>query len=362
MERVRVGLIGCGVISGIYLENMTRFEALEVVALADIDVVRAIQSATKYGVPKGCSVAELLADPTIEIVVNLTVPVVHAEVNDAILNAGKHVYAEKPLGITRDEASRTIELARSKGLLVGCAPDTFLGASMQSCRKLIDDGAIGTPIGAHSFMLGHGPEHWVPQPHAYYKKGTGPLLDMAPYYISAFVNILGPVRRVSGSARISFPERVIPSGPRKGEVITVETPTHVVGVLDFECGAVVHLTTSSDVWASKLPDIEIYGSEGTLIMPDPNQFSGPIEFRGRDGAWHAKPLTHRFDANSRGVGVLDMAYAIRNGRPHRASGDLAYHAVEVMESILAASEQGRSIEIESRPERPAPMSPTGLIE
>jgi predicted dehydrogenase len=324
-------------------------------------VDRAKAAAAKYGLSKGVSVAELLADSEIEIVLNLTVPVAHASVNALILESGKHVYTEKPLATTRDDALKTLELGKSTGLRVGCAPDTFLGSSMQTCRKLIDDGLIGTPVGAHAFMLGHGPEHWVPQPHAYYKKGTGPLLDMAPYYLSALVSFLGPISRVSGSARISFPQRIIPSGPRKGEVIQVETPTHVVGVLDFECGAVCQLTTSSDVWASKLPHIELYGSEGTLIIPDPNQFSGPIEFAGRtEGDWQTMPLNYPYGTNSRGLGVLDMAHAIRTGRPHRASGDLAFHVVDVMQSILEASEESRYIQVASTAPRPERMPEAGL--
>jgi len=348
--------MGCGVISGIYIENMLKYKPLDVIACGDLDINRARAAAERHGIAKAQTVEQMLDDSEIEIVVDLTVPNAHAVVNDQILAAGKHVYTEKPFATVKASAKRTMDLAKEMGLLIGCAPDSFLGAAHQTCRQLIDEGLIGIPLGAHSFMLGHGPEHWVPLPHAYYQKGTGPLLDMAPYYISAFVNLLGPIRRVTSSARITRPERVIPSGPRKGEVIKVETPTHVVAILDFESGPVCQLTTSSDIWEHRLPYIELYGSEGTLIIPDPNQYDGPIEFRGPNSSeWRPIKSDLPFGVNSRGVGIMDMAYAIRTGRPHRASGALGFHAVEVMESILDASELGRHVDIESHVSRPEPL-------
>ncbi len=358
IEPVRVGVIGCGVISGIYFENMLKYKPLQVLACADLDVPRAKATAEKYGLPNGCAVDEMLADPDIELVVNLTVPVVHAAVNTQILKAGKHAYAEKPFATTREDAAATLTRAKEKCLLNLCAPDTYIAASMQTLRKVIDEGSIGVPLGLHSYMLGHGPEHWIPQPHAYYKKGTGPLLDMAPYYLNAMINVLGPIRRISGSARITTPQRIIPSGSRKDEVIEVDTPTHVVAVMDFASGPVVQLTCSSDVWASHLPHMEIYGSEGVLTVPDPNQYSGNIEIRrSGDSNWHTVPVTHKFGSNSRGVGVMDMAYAIRTGRPHRANGELAYHVTDTMLAILEASDQSRYVELESTAGRPAALSP-----
>ncbi len=353
---VNVGVIGCGNISGIYLQAGTRFEILNIVACADLDMTRATAQAAKYHIPKACSVAELLADPAIEIVINLTVPQAHAEVALAALEAGKSVYNEKPLAIRREDARRILDLARSKGLLVGCAPDTFLGGGLQTCRKLIDQGAIGTPIGATAFMMGRGPESWHPNPDFFYQPGAGPMFDMGPYYLTALATLIGPVRRVTGSAQISFPERTITSQPLYGTTIVVNTPTHIAGVLDFAGGAVGTIITSFDVWASQLPRIEIYGSEGTLSVPDPNTFGGPVRiWRSTERAWQDVPLTHGYTENSRGIGVADMAYALRLGRPPRASGALAYHVLDIMHAIHDSSREGRHTELQSTCARPAPL-------
>ena len=227
-------------------------------------------------VPQACSVDELLSDPRIQIVVNLTPPAVHAGVAMAVLLAGKSVYNEKPLALTCEDAHKMIEMATSGGLRIGCAPDTILGAGLQTCRKLIDDGAIGLPIAATAFMLCHGHESWHPDPEFYYQVGGGPMFDMGPYYLTALVSLLGPVSRVSGSDRASFSERVIGSSPKKGQKIKVEVPTHVTGLLDFANGAMGTIITSFDVWSHTLPHLEIYGSEGTLSLPDPNTFGGPV--------------------------------------------------------------------------------------
>lgn len=357
-----VGIIGCGNISGIYLENSKIFDAINVVAVADIDPDRAKARAAEYNIPKACSVEELLADPEIEIVLNLTTPDAHGPVALAALNAGKHVYNEKPLAVTRDEARALLDLAARKGLRVGCAPDTFLGGGLQTCRKLIDDGWIGEPIGATAFMMSHGPESWHPNPTFFYQPGGGPMFDMGPYYLTALCVLLGPVRRVTGSARISFPERTVTSEHNYGARIPVNTPTHVAGVLDFASGAVATIITSFDVWSSQLPRIEIYGSQGTLGAPDPNTFDGPVLLR-RAGAreWSNVPLSHGFTRNSRGIGVADMATAIRTGRPHRASGELAHHVLDIMHAIHDASREERHITLRSAMTRPAPL-PLGLGE
>ncbi|ABU60421.1 Gfo/Idh/MocA family protein [Roseiflexus castenholzii] len=357
-----VGIIGCGNISGIYLENSRMFDALNVVAVADIDPDRAQARAAEYNVPKACSVEELLADPDIEIVINLTTPDAHGPVALAALNAGKHVYNEKPLAVTRDEARALLDLAERKGLRVGCAPDTFLGGGLQTCRKLIDDGWIGEPIGATAFMMSHGPESWHPNPTFFYQPGGGPMFDMGPYYLTALCVLLGPVRRVTGSARISFAERTVTGERNYGATIPVNTPTHVAGVLDFASGAVATIITSFDVWSSQLPRIEIYGSHGTLSVPDPNTFDGPVLLR-RAGAreWSSIPLSHGFTRNSRGIGVADMATAIRTDRPHRASGELAYHVLDIMHAIHDASREERHILLRSAMTRPKPL-PLGLGE
>jgi predicted dehydrogenase len=249
-----------------------------------------------------------------------------------------------------------LDLAQAKGLLVGCAPDTFLGGGLQTCRALLDSGAIGQPVAATAFMLSHGVEMWHPNPDFYYQPGGGPMFDMGPYYLTALVSMLGPVRRVTGSARITFPERTITSRPFHGQTITVNTPTHVAGVLDFANGAVATIVTSFDVWASQLPRIELYGSEGSMSLPDPNTFGGPVLLRRFDEqAWNEMPLTHGYTQNSRSLGVADMAYALRNGTPHRTNGALAYHVLDIMHAIHDASHEGRHVDLTSTCTIPAPL-------
>ena len=357
--KTKVGIIGCGNISNAYFKGCADFEILEVVACADIDLDRAKAKAEEHGV-RGLSVAELLADPEIDIVINLTIPAVHAEVSLQALEAGKNVHEEKPFALTREDGQKLLATAKEKGLLIGCAPDTFLGGGLQTCRKLIDDGWIGQPVAASAFMLGHGPEGWHPNPDFFYKVGGGPMFDMGPYYLTALVFLLGSVQRVTGSARISFPERIATSPALLGHRITVDIPTHIAGVLDFSSGAVGTLITSFDVWSHSLPRIEIYGTEGSMSVPDPNTFVGPVKVR-RAGAqeWTEVPLTHS-DKVGRGIGVADMAYALRSGRPHRASGDLAYHVLDLMHAFHDASASGRHVKVKSKVKQPAPL-PLGLL-
>ncbi len=359
---VQVGIIGAGNISGIYLEKGRSFPCLHLAALADLMPERAQAQASKYGIARVLSVDDLLADPALELIVNLTVPSAHAEVALKALAAGKSVYNEKPLATRLDDAGRMLELARNKGLRLGGAPDTFLGGGLQTCRKLLDDGWIGAPVAATACMLSHGPESWHPSPGFFYQAGGGPLFDMGPYYLTALITLLGPVRRVTGSAHISFPTRTITSQPLNGTAIQVETPTHVVGVLDFASGVVATLVNSFDVWSHNMPRLEIYGTTGSLALPDPNTFGGPVKLH-RPGmeTWADMPLSHGYQENYRSLGVADMAMALRTGRPHRASGELGYHVLEVMHAIIEASQQGRHIEIQSRCERPAAL-PMGLRE
>jgi predicted dehydrogenase len=362
MLATKVGVIGCGNISGVYFDAGNTFDILDIVACADIIHDRARAKAAEYHIPKACSVEELLADPEIEIVVNLTIPKAHAEVGLAALEAGKSVHNEKPLAITREDGHRLLEAARDRELLIGCAPDTFLGGGLQTCRKLIDDGWIGEPIAATAFMMCHGHENWHPDPEFYYQVGGGPMFDMGPYYLTALIHLMGPVRRVTGSARITFPERIITSRPKYGIKIEVDVPTHVAGVMDFSNGGVGTIITSFDVWAARLPRIEVYGTEGSLAVPDPNGFDGPVAVR-RAGAseWSTVPLTHGYTKQSRGIGAADMAYALRSGRPHRANGDLAYHVLDIMHAFHQASQQGRHVELTSTCSRPEPL-PLGLAE
>ncbi len=359
-QAVKIGIVGCGNISGIYFKAGKTFRILDIAACADLDLGRARAKAEEHGVPKAYSVEEMLADPEIEIVVNLTIPNAHHAVCLKALQAGKHVYVEKPLSLTREQGQELLEVASAKNLRVGGAPDTFLGGGLQTCRKLIDDGWIGEPIGATAFMLCHGHESWHPDPEFYYKTGGGPMFDMGPYYLTALVSLMGPIRRVTGMARATFPERTITSAPKYGTQITVDVPTHVAGVMEFGSGAIGTILTSFDVWASNLPTIEIYGTEGSLAVPDPNSFGGPVKVR-RMGAseWSDVPLTHGFADNSRGIGVADIAYAIQSGRAHRASGQLAYHVLEAMHGFHDAAEQERHYSMQSQVERPAAL-PMGL--
>ncbi len=360
MTKTKMGIIGCGTISWAYFTAGERFEIVDIVACADLLPERAQARAEEYGIPRACSVDELLADPEIEIVINLTVPKAHAQVSTAILQAGKHVYSEKPFTVDREDGRRVLALAQEKGLRVGCTPDTFLGGGIQTCRKLIDDGWIGQPIGAAAFMLGHGPEAWHPNPFFFYQPGAGPLFDMGPYYLTALVNLLGPVKSVVASAAISFPERIATCKEHFGKTIQVTTPTHVCGILEFETGAVGTITTSFDVWACELPRIEVYGSEGTLSVPDPNTFGGPVRLK-RAGAegWTDMPLSHGYADQSRGIGTADMAHAVQSGRDHRASGALAFHVLDIMESLYDASNARAYVDLGSRVDRPAAL-PMGL--
>ena len=360
LKKVNVGIIGTGNISGIYLEMGKTFEILNIAAVADLIPERARAQAEKYGVPRVCSVAEMLADPSIEIIINLTIPNAHGEVALAALDAGKSVYNEKPLAITRADGMRMLALAKEKNLRVGGAPDTFLGGGLQTCRKLIDDGWIGQPVAATAFMLCHGHESWHPAPEFYYKIGGGPMFDMGPYYLTALISLMGPVRRVTGSARITFPTRTITSQPLNGTVITVDTPTHVAGVLDFQNGAIATIVTSFDVWAHNMPCIEIYGTHGSLSVPDPNGFGGPVKVRrpGMDN-WSEIPLSHGYARNSRSIGVADMAYALRTGRAARANGELCYHVLDIMHAVHDASREGKHVELASTCAQPAPL-PLGL--
>ena len=356
LQPVKMAIIGCGNISSIYLQNCPSWPILDVVACADLDRQRAESQAAKFNIPRAIAVEEVLADPTIELVLNLTIPAAHSTVGLAALRAGKSVYNEKPLAIGRDDAQIMLREARERGLRVGCAPDTFLGGGLQTCRQLIDAGVIGTPVAAMAQMLTCGPDHWHPDPAFLFKHGAGPLFDMGPYYLTALIALFGPIRRVTGSARITFPERAIRSEPKRGEMIAVEAPTHIASVLDFASGPIATLVTSFDVWDQYLPSIDIYGAGGTLGVPDPNTFGGPVRLRdasaetGREVA-----ITYSHTENSRSIGVADLAYAIRTGRPHRANGELALHVLDVMHAILEASETGRHVELTSTCDRPAPL-------
>ncbi len=355
---IRTGIIGCGDISGAYLRSLARFRDVQVAAVADLDPARARSVAASFGVPHALTVDELLARADLELVVNLTVPGAHAEVGLAAIAAGKHVYTEKPLATNFEDGERLVSAAQSAGLRLGSAPDTFLGAGLQTCRRLIDDGAIGRPIAAMGNLLNHGHEHWHPNPAFYYRDGGGPLFDMGPYYLTALIGLLGPVERVHGAATIGNRERRVSSQPLAGTIIEPETPTHVIATLTFASGVLATLTTSFDVWASDAPRLEIHGSEASLSLPDPNTFGGPVRLRRRDDtAWHDVPVQPGYTGNDRGVGAADLATALRSGRSHRASSELAFHVLDLMSLVLDSAERGAVLGARSTCERPAPLPP-----
>jgi predicted dehydrogenase len=364
MNKVKVGVIGCGNISAAYFKNCKPFDILEIVACADLDVSRAKARAEEFGIPRALSVDEILSDPEIEIIINLTIPAAHAAVNLQVLESGKHVYVEKPLTAEREEGRRVLELAAAKGLRVGSAPDTVLGAGTQTARKLIDDGVIGQPLSATAFMMGGGHESWHPDPEFYYKKGGGPLFDMGPYYLSALFQLLGPISSVSGMAKISQAERMITSQPKSGTRIQVETPTHITSSLGFSSGAIATMIMSFDVpGGHHLPNIEIYGSEGSIRVPDPNTFRGAVLLRKKgEKEWNEIEHTHPYGDSGRGLGVADMAYAIRSGRRHRAGGDVAFHVLDAMHGILESAEQGNLYKLIQVCDRPDAMPLKELTE
>jgi len=361
LKPVKTGIIGCGNISKTYFKHCKRMGILDVVACSDIILERAQAAAEEFDIP-ACGYNEVvLENPEVELVICLTPPKVHTEVMLSALEAGKNAYTEKPFAVRIEDGQATLRLAREKGLLVGGAPDTFMGGGIQTCRKLIDDGEIGRPVAATAFMCSSGVESWHPDPEFFYQFGGGPMLDMGPYYVTTLVNLLGPVKRVTGSAQISFAERTITSEKKRGQKIAVETPTHLAAVLDFVSGAVASLVMSFDVKAHHLPRIEIYGETGTLSVPDPNCFGGAVSI-GRGGReWTDMPLTHANAENSRGIGPADLATALRKGRKFRPCGEMAYHVLEVMLSVEQASKTGRHVDITSTCERPAAIEP-GLAD
>ncbi len=356
MDKVGIGIIGCGNISGAYLKAMASFPILDIRGLADLNHGLAETRAAEFGL-QARTVEALLSDAAIEIIVNLTVPKAHVAVALQALEAGKHTYSEKPLGVTFAEGKRLAEAAKNKGLRIGAAPDTFLGGGHQTARALIDQGLIGQPVGGTATFMCPGHERWHPNPDFYYQAGGGPMLDMGPYYITDLVNLLGPVAQVAGFAVTPRTERLITSQPRHGERIPVHVATHIAGIMAFANGAVVQITTSFDVAGHKHVPLEVYGTEGTLIVPDPNRFGGPVEYLKKGGQFEEQPLTEPYaDGNYRSLGIADLAHAIRTDRPHRANGDLALHVLEVMEAFQIASDGGRTVEITTTTARPAPLS------
>jgi predicted dehydrogenase len=359
IKTMKIGVIGCGNIFPHYLKNAPRFNNIEIVACASLHASSAEAKAAEYGL-RAMRVEELLQDPEIGLIINLTVPAVHAEVCLRVLNAGKHVYSEKPLAITLTDGQRILDCARGRGLRVGCAPDTILGDSHQTCRKILDSGAIGKVISGTAFMMTRGPESWHPNPFFFYEKGGGPMFDIGPYYLSALVNFLGPVRSVYASTKTSFPERTAGCEAHLGKKINVQVPTHYTGLLEFETGALITCVMSWEVWKHGHAPIELYGTEGSLQMPDPNQFGGVVKVVRRDEKeWQEPPVPERYPFSCRLVGVADMVRGISANLPHICSGEMAYHVLEIMHAFEDSSQKGSAVLIQSRCERPQPL-PDGL--
>lgn len=363
-----IGIVGCGNISTAYLRLAPLFRGIEVRAVADRDAAAAQRQADAFGV-RALSVDDLFGSPDVDIVLNLTIPEAHVPVTLAALAAGKHVYSEKPLALSLADGLAIRSEATARGLSVGCAPDTFLGGAHQLARRLIDDGKVGTVTAGSAHVMNHGMEHWHPNPDFFFRPGAGPMLDLGPYYIANLVNLIGPVRRVAALTSSATPTRTIASEPRRGEVIPVLTPTNIHALLAFESGATVTVSTSWDIWAHRHGNMELYGTEGTLFVPDPNWFGGKLEIAGRDGvAAPAAPWDHPFGvpndqrangnfANYRCAGLADMALALLDGRDARCSLDRALHGVDVMTAILASGETGAFVDLTTTCTRADPLGP-----
>ena len=350
----RVGIVGCGVISNAYVANAAAFDTYEIVACADLEQPRREALAVKHGL-EALSVDELLGSSAIDVVLNLTPPLAHMAVTRSALEAGKHVYSEKPLAVTAPEALELLRLSAAHGKRIGCAPDIFLGRAYQTARALLDEGAIGEPLAASAAMLAGGQERWHPDPDTFFTNGAGPLLDMGPYYLTAIVALLGPVRRVAGFASTLVPERTIEIGPRTGELFAAETPTHTAALLELAGGLPATLVATFEAPGHYSSLLLVHGTDGELALPDPNAFEGPVQIRRSRSGWEDVSYAGAGARDVRGLGLHDLVEAITQDRPHRASAELAAHVVDVATSILASGERGSVVTIESEARRPEPL-------
>ena len=358
MKPVNVAMIGVGCISGIYLENIHNvFKDIRLLGVCDLVRERAENAQKKYNIPKLYeTMYDAFNDPEVELVLNLTRPYEHFAVSKAALEAGKHVYSEKPLGASLEEGLELKRLAESKGLRMGGAPDTFMGAGIQTCRRLIDDGYIGDIVGSAAFMICHGHETWHPDPDFYYQYGGGPMMDMGPYYLTALVNLCGGIRRVMSASKKSFDKRLITSQPFAGTEINVNVNTYIAGTIQYDNGAIGTLFTTFDVYYPYQARFEIYGSRGTLFVPDPNCFGGPVKlFRPEDGEVREIPLMYAYKENSRGLGLDDMAVAIRTGRKARADYTQTFHVLDAMTGFERSAASGEWVEMSTKYERAKAM-------
>jgi predicted dehydrogenase len=361
-----LGILGTGNIFGRYVEGLARYPELTVVRVGDIDTARAEKAAAEYGIAAWGDDTDLYGDDSVEIVVNLTPPVHHAHTSIAALQAGKHVYVEKPLATTTADGAAMLEAARVSGRLLGSAPDTFLGSAGQTARYAIDQGLIGEPVGAAGFVRSSRVETWHPDPRSFFQEGGGPVMDMGPYYLAALVNCLGPVSTVSAATRIGAPRRTVTSPGRVVDHVDVEVATHASAVLTFASGAIGTVLMSFDIWDTDLPRIEIYGTEGTLSAANPNHFDGDVRVkRHHDDDWTVlPPVVELFGAVDsqeqyrRGLGVLDLVGAL-DGQPHRTGVDFAFHTLEVLTSIETAQHEARVVTLDSSCPRPQPRYDEG---
>jgi predicted dehydrogenase len=350
-----IGIVGVGKISEQYFAALPSLPNLKLLAVADLNEARAAEIAAEQGV-ESMSVDAILQDDRIDAILNLTIPAAHVDIDTRSLEAGKHVYAEKPLALAPADAVAMLELAKSKNLRVGSAPDTVLGTGVQTARAILDDGTIGEPVGASAVWVAAGHELWHPAPAFYYQPGGGPLFDMGPYYLTALVTLLGPVVRVSAAVGRSDRERSVATGPLAGSAIPVDVDTHITAVLEHESGVNSSVTMSFEVWATRMSGIEVYGTAGTIAVPDPNRFSDPVDvFTAETGEWATVAPRAGYADAGRGYGMADMARAIETDRPHRASGELAFHVLEIMHSILRAGDENSVITLESTAARPEPV-------
>lgn len=357
---MRVGVVGVGKIAEQYFAQIPKLSNLSLVAVSDLDPDRARTVAQEQDV-EALSVDALLADERIDTVLNLTIPAAHVEIGLRAIGAGKHIFSEKPLGLNVKESAGLLLAADAAGLRVGSAPDTVLGTGVQTARNLLDDGAIGTPVGAAAQWSSPGHESWHPSPQFYYQPGGGPLFDMGPYYLTTLITMFGPVTSVAGAVGTSDRSRSIGSGPLQGTPLDVSIDTHVSAILFHGSGVSSTVTMSFDIWQSRAPMIEIYGTAGTISVADPNRFSDPTEvWTAEVSEWSVAPVSGGYADAGRGVGLADMARAIETGRPHRASGQLAFHVLEIMEAVLIAGRERRVVELTSTIERPESV-PAGAV-
>ena len=368
---MRVGIIGCGNISETYFNCQNIYNNFKVIACSDIDIDFAKKSAEKFNV-KAQSVEDLLSNSEIDLIINLTIPSAHKEVIINSLNAGKHCFSEKPLAINFNEGKEIHELSKQKKLYVGCAPDTFLGAAGQRARQLLENKEIGEVVLGTFNIMSHGMEHWHPNPDFFFKPGAGPVFDLGVYYLTQLLNLIGPVKSVSSISATATSERLITSQPRSGEKIKVETPTTLMGTLEFQNNTKIQFFCSWDVWKHKHSTIELYGLEGSMIIPDPNFFSGDIHISNKEQDWKIVNndnmllgIPNKEDngvkiANYRGIGLAEMIDAIKNQRQSRCSLDLAIHALEVMEGILKSANSKEVYNLKTKPSQPKYLDDTEI--